>query len=201
MVLFLLALLACDMGASNAPVPSKPNMTKAGAATRAWTSLLESGCDPKGEHTHVWTPLEARILRNVPYALGGRVFSSPELAAYFKAADGGWYKGHTKEVTLTAEAQACVATLQAHETKLRESWPVPPPMEARILQDPATFEAFWGWGHELAEKHYDLVLVRPSPDGGLSVQLMAPGCDPAGDCSAYVIDCDAKNTCVATAAG
>jgi hypothetical protein len=188
---------------SDGPVTASPaiDMAMAGPAVRAWNALITAGCDPKGTMTHVWTPVEARILRNVPYAMRGYTFSSRELDVFFTRAERNWYEAHTKDVKLPEEARACVDRLKAHEDELRKEWPVAPTVERRLVSEPVVFEAYWTWGHASADKYYDLVKVEAISNGALTVEALAPGCEPEAECSAYVIQCESGQECVAVAAG
>jgi hypothetical protein len=94
-----------------------------GKILASWQSLMADGCDM--EKSHVNTPLEARVLRNVPFARGGYVFKTLQLTRLFEG-DGGWYHpiaGGT--VTLSTTEQACVDTLKNREAALRAAQPIP----------------------------------------------------------------------------
>ena len=95
-----------------------------------WNTIFQQGCDLKA--AHVRTPIEARILRNLPYAARGYVFKSPELTALY-AADGGWYAPNpAAKMTFTAQEGACIKALKAHEAELRKMMPWPKAWEAKF---------------------------------------------------------------------
>lgn len=96
-----------------------------------WHAVVsEQGCDLK--LAHVRTPIEARVLRNLPYAVRGYVFKSPELTALY-AADGGWYTPNpAAKMTFNAKEGACIKALKAHEAKLRAMMPWPKAWEAQF---------------------------------------------------------------------
>ncbi|MFH1467353.1 MAG: YARHG domain-containing protein [Pseudomonadota bacterium] len=120
--LLALALPACG----EAPAPREAEAAPAavaappayppGSLAAHYIALRETGCDPG----RISAPLIARALRNTPFAMAGRPFTSPDLTALFSA-DGGWYAPHAEpaEVTLAPADAACVASLQAHERVLR----------------------------------------------------------------------------------
>ncbi len=184
-----------------APTPSPSiDMNMAGAAARAWSKLIESGCDPSAGDTHVWTALEARVLRNVPFAMRGYSFSSADLTAFFSADGRAWYEGHSKDVVLPEAAATCVDRLKSHEQGLRAATPLDSALEGRLLQDATAFEALWGWGHASSDDpHGRTTLVRQA-DGGVMWMSTYPGCDHE-DCGGYIITCPASGPCRAMAAG
>lgn len=100
----------------------------------AYTALRDGGCDV----SKLGSPLAARVLRNVPYALGGKVFKSPELTQVFSQ-DGGWYEPTTsKDPTLSAADRACVRALTTHEQKLRKKQKkIPANIELAVTADRA----------------------------------------------------------------
>ena len=100
----------------------------------AYAALRDGGCDV----SKLGSPLAARVLRNVPYALGGKVFKSPELTRVF-GQDGGWYAPTTsKDPTLSAADRACVRALTTHEQKLRKKQKkIPANIELAVTADRA----------------------------------------------------------------
>lgn len=106
-----LICLLLATGVAHAETPKQPLLT-------AWEALLKTGCDL--EKAHVRTPIEARVLRNLPYAKQGYVFKSLELTAVYQA-DGGWYapKADAKPSFTPAEG-ACIKALKTHEKALRQ---------------------------------------------------------------------------------
>lgn len=93
-----------------------------GKLLASWQTLMSEGCDM--DKSHVNTPLEARVLRNVPFARDGYVFKTVQFTRMFEE-DGGWYHPVVgKTVTLSKTEQTCVDTLKARETTLRTAQPV-----------------------------------------------------------------------------
>jgi hypothetical protein len=110
-VIFLLSLPS----AAYAGVPQTPVLT-------TWEQLMAGGCDLA--KSHINTPLEARVLRNIPFARGGYAFKTLPLTRMFEG-DGGWYKPvPSKTVTLTPIEQACVDSLKSREAALKVAQPM-----------------------------------------------------------------------------
>lgn len=113
----MLALLTLVLGAGLVEAADAP-----GKILHTWETLMAEGCDM--EKSHVNTPLEARVLRNIPFAREGYVFKTVQFTRMFEG-DGGWYKPVSgKTVTLSKTDQACVDTLKAREATLRTAQPV-----------------------------------------------------------------------------
>ncbi len=113
-LLFIMPLLAAP-----APTGASPSPIKDG-----WAALLASNCDLKAQHVN--TPLEARALRNVPYALRGKQLKSAELTELYTA-DGGWYKPQADaKAKFNKPTWTCIKKLRNHEAALRErlKWPL-----------------------------------------------------------------------------
>lgn len=88
-----------------------------------WKALLAGGCNL--DAAHVRTPIEARILRNTPYAAAGYAFKSAELTALY-GADGGWYTPDpAARPTFEPAVGQCIKALKTHEAALRKrlAWP------------------------------------------------------------------------------
>lgn len=96
-----------------------------------WNTVVgEQGCDLT--RAHVRTPIEARALRNLPYAIRGYVFKSPELTALYQA-DGGWYAPNpAAKMTFSPKEGACIKALKEHEATLRAMMPWPKAWEAKF---------------------------------------------------------------------
>lgn len=166
---------------------------------------MAGGCDL--DKAHVSTPLEARVLRNIPFARGGYVFKTLPLTRLFEG-DGGWYKPvQGKTVTLTATEQTCVDALKAREASLMSSQP---------LSDSTADWMLW---------HRDLYLTLRSYDRGLKLQSapktveVGSGCFGDGksglrwlwldatcasarqECSGVVFECDGDCRCTAGIGG
>jgi len=109
----------------------------AGSVAAEYDRLRESGCDPAA--FAIATSVEARVLRNLPFARAGLRFRAAELAALYRA-DGDWYAPVLDTVELAADDQACVSRLLAHEQALRRQLPIDPAVEAVLVARP---EVFW----------------------------------------------------------
>jgi hypothetical protein len=84
-----------------------------------WEALLAGGCDLAA--AHVVSDVEARVLRNLPYALKGYVFKSPELAKLY-GADGAWYTPDAAaKIDFDPKTMACVEKLKKLEDDLAKS--------------------------------------------------------------------------------
>jgi len=81
----------------------------------AWIEFRDDGC----KVGDVGSPIVARALRNVPYAMKGKIFKSPELTALY-AADGGWYQPSDPDADVDSADRACVRKLDAQEKALRK---------------------------------------------------------------------------------
>jgi hypothetical protein len=104
---------------ATAPANAAPT---SGKLLASWQTLMSEGCD-MGK-SHVNTPLEARVLRNIPFAREGYVFKTVQFTRMFEV-DGGWYRPIVgKTVALSKADQACVDTLKARETLLRAAQPM-----------------------------------------------------------------------------
>lgn len=175
--------------AAAAPTPSPP-MPAAGAgkALQAWKELSEAGCDLQ-KKPFIHTYIEARILRNAPYAMRQRVFAAPDLASFFQKDGKDWYEGVPDQViVLPAEEAACVARLQAHEEMLRTRQELKHGLEARLTSDPSVFEVLWGWGKDQATSPYGPFRSFRKDDGTIGFESPEPGCS-GGDCPTRSITC------------
>lgn len=97
----------------------------------AYQFLRDGGC----KASEIGSPIVARVLRNVPYALRGKIFKSPELTYLFEH-DGGWYTGTDKSADVAAEDRACVRALDKQEKVLRKRAKIQPAIEAAISRHP-----------------------------------------------------------------
>jgi hypothetical protein len=98
-----------------------------------YAAIRDSGCDV----SKVGSPLAARVLRNVPYALGGKIFKSPELTRVF-IMDGDWYEATTnKDPALSPADRSCIRALTAQEQKLRKKQKIPAGIELAVTADRA----------------------------------------------------------------
>lgn len=226
MIFWLMAALACgDSEPTTTPAPPEPaaeptppaeppkaevppaEEAKPPQVYRDWDELLANDCD-LSHKSRVWNPLELRILRNAPYARKGWRFSAPELAAYFAAVDSSYSPGESNDaITLDAKEQACVETLKAAETKLREGVDVPPEAERRMIADPEGYRA-WTYWRGGGEDFYKFLSFTKQPDGGWTMGAPNPGCyqeakaDPDVDCGGNFLVCPGEEEpCFAAAPG
>ncbi len=195
----------CDATAApptGAPPPAATQAVPAatGPIRQAYESLLAtcaSGALP------VWTPMEARILRNTPYAVAGLRFTDADLTAVFSA-DGGWYRPTTDTPRPLGEVDAaCVAALAARERSLRSSWPVPADFEARMVRDHAVF-IFLRQSGSSATSPYWKPSFNDEDETMPGVYFPAAECErrPRNeDCYGYGILCPADGPCVSVASG
>lgn len=93
-----------------------------GSLPSEYDKLLAGGCQP--EQFDVATPIEARVLRNVPFARAGLRLTSIDLVELF-ASDGDWYRPEHDRVVLGEDDAACVTRLRRHEMVLREQLMMP----------------------------------------------------------------------------
>lgn len=161
-----------------------------GSLLQAYEALQSSGCVP--EDFGIATPIEARVLRNLPYARAGLRFASAELGALY-ASDGEWYRPVRDRVLLSDTEAACVVRLQRHERRLRAQLPIAPAVEAVLIADPRVF-------HGLREglrypNHYREAWSRAEPgrwswgfvDGGACGGDGSP--EAADDCAGLTVIC------------
>lgn len=181
LVAVFLALLACaGLGQPEAPTPPAPE----GVLPTAWRALRAAGCDPV--KAHVWTPIEARVLRQAPAAGCGRELETPELTALYRS-DGGWYTpGEGCEIP--AEDAACVARLAAWERELRTQMDVPPAYEARLLGDLSTFQGLREHGARFGGLRQAAIV--DSPMGTTDWMLLDAKCPvDSEECSGLRVAC------------
>ncbi len=127
-LLAAVSALALAAGARAAHAGDDP-----GDLRTAYTALRDGGCDV----SKLGSPLSARVLRNVPYAQGGKIFKSPELTRIFEQ-DGGWYQATTaKDPALSDADRSCARALAAQEQKLRKKQKIPAAIELAVTGDRA----------------------------------------------------------------
>lgn len=95
----------------------------------AYLELRDGGCDV----ATIGSPIVARVLRNVPYAMKGKIFKSPELTALYTA-DGGWYQPTDPDADVDSADRACVRKLDAQEKALRKRVKLKKPIEQAITR-------------------------------------------------------------------
>jgi len=98
--------------------------------------LQAAGCQP--EQFDVATPIEARVLRNVPFARAGLRLTSIDLIELY-ASDGDWYRPEHDRVELGEADATCVARLRRHEMTLREQLPLGGDVELVLTRDLGVF--------------------------------------------------------------
>jgi hypothetical protein len=112
-----------------------------------WNAIVAGGCDLDAAHVH--TPIEARVLRNLPYAQKGHVFKSYALTTLF-ASDGGWYTPNPDaKPSFTPAEGACIKALKTREAALRKTMPWPRQ-----------------WEEKFTSQHRAVVHLRSSTRGG-----------------------------------
>lgn len=178
------------------PVATPSSAT--GPVRRTWEQLLASGCD--FARVPVWTPIEARVLRNTPYALAGLKFQDINLRLLYEQ-DGGWYKPTLDQPpALDATVSACVDKLKAREGELRKTMPLPAELEARMTRDHALFEVLRQWGNTptnpYGKPHFDV-----DSEGTWHFWSTDPGCPAGEECGGYTIACPSETPCEPVAAG
>ena len=161
-----------------------------GSIPATYNRLMASGCDLS--QVQVWSTIEARILRNTPYAMRGHVFKSPELTAVFSA-DGSWYTP-SGSVSLGGEDAACVAKLAAREAELKTVFVAPTAFEKRLTADLQVFEHLHRWSQRADQTNpYTSMRIHQSPDGTWNFSATFPGCieEPESglECGGYFIQC------------
>ena len=169
---------------------------KRGPAFKTWMALMRSGCDTA--QVPVWTPIEARWLRNVALAAKGRTFENEDLAMFY-AQDGGWYVPGGGSLNLSGEEAACVVRLKQLTTSLRETLPIPEELESRMIRDHALFGVLRQWGN-VPTTPYGEARFDDDEQGMLWMHIDKHGCDaPPGEddaCVGYRIGCPIEGACV-----
>jgi hypothetical protein len=179
--------------------PTQRGSGSVGSVRMAWRDLLGAHCDLR--QVHVWTPVEAKVLWNVPYAIAGQAFEAEELTALFEA-DGGWYHPSPTPARLRADELDCVSRLQAREQALRAEAraPLSPEAEERFTRDAGAFAAWWQWGTMAEVYPYSRETIMRKGEGGWTWMARVAGCRSAR-CGTYVIDCPGEGPCRWGAAG
>jgi hypothetical protein len=160
-----------------------------------WSDLLKGGCNL--EKSGVATPIDARVLRNTPFAMKGYAFKSADLTALF-GSDGGWYIADPKSApTFAGAEQACIDKLKKHEDALRKKVALDATFEARFT---ATLDAVKAL-REMSQGFGASTLQMTSQKTGTGLQYVftEQGCKK--DCTAIFLICEADQPCVALGAG
>jgi hypothetical protein len=184
----LLALAGVVLGSMHPPpaAADKAPRTIRGEYAR----LVAEGCDPV--KFGIATAIEARVLRNVPYAVAGQRFDSEELRAIY-AADGAWYQPKARRVGIGKQDASCVARLGRHEALVRKQLPIDKAVEAVLTRDP---KVFWGLRDDASyPNRYRKASSRKSAhewswgfeDGGACGGDGSP--ESADDCSGLTVMC------------
>ena len=178
-----------------APAPTKPEKTE-GVLRANWAALLKSGCDLKAQGVGI--PIDARVLRNTPFAMKGRAFASPDLAALF-GKDGGWYVADPKaNPTFVGAELACIDKLKKHEDALRNQFAIDAAFEARFT---ATIEAVATLREvSLGFQSTTLKMKAYTSDTEQNYIFTEKACKESDECSAIGLMCNADQ-CVVIAAG
>lgn len=95
----------------------------------AYLALRDGGCKVET----LGSPIAVRALRNVPYALNGKIFKATELT-YLYAHDGGWYKPADANADVADADRGCVRALDAQEKALRKRVTIKPAIEQAITR-------------------------------------------------------------------
>ncbi len=175
-------ILACGFG----------SIVASGDASIAseYDRLMAAGCQP--ERFDVATPIEARVLRNLPFARAGLRFASAELTALYSG-DGGWYQPRDEADNLAADDRNCVERLRRHETRLREQLPIEAEVEAVLTADAGVFWALRR--HTGYPNRYRDAYSRSDPDLWSWGFMDGSACggdgspEAAGDCAGVAIVC------------
>ncbi len=148
----------------------------------AYAALRDGGCDV----SKLGSPLAARVLRNVPYALGGKIFSSPELKRVFFL-DGDWYEPTTsKDPALSAADRACVRALTTREQALRKKQKkIPASIELAVTGDRAVMLQMIA----MVSTDFPVVRTRVDRDGAQTEYTLAFETPPGEFESAVIFTC------------
>ncbi|MCB9746544.1 MAG: YARHG domain-containing protein [Alphaproteobacteria bacterium] len=182
-----------------AAAPEAPAAT--GPVRQTWEALLAAGCDFNKVPVH--TPVEARILRNTPFALAGYRFKDINLRLLYQA-DGGWYTPKLDEAPeLDGVTKACVDALKAKEEALKEAMPIPDELAARMTRDHALFKVLREWGSRPTSPYADPNFHHDEGEDSWSMFTRDPECEPQpeSECGGYSVYCPSETPCQGIAAG
>ena len=182
------------------PAPLPAAVTK-GPARETWEALVASGCDLNA--ARIFTSVEARVVRNVPFALKGYRFKDVNLRLFFEA-DGGWYTPQTDEPpALSPEESACVERLKTLEAELHKALPFPEEMAARMTRDHALFVVLRMWAQSHERSPYGDPRFAQDEEGAWRMWSTYADCTPSedGECGGYSIMCPSETPCESLAAG
>ncbi len=195
-LLSVLILSACSK-----PAPVEDSLPMDGVAVPAWQTLMENDCNPMASNSHVWSPIESRVLRGVPLALYGYDFhDDPELKAFFEEDGAGYYTAKTDSATLPEEWQSCTEVLEAHEKTLFDAFKGLDHGTVKRFTNPQVFETMWFWGSTATTSPYDGENSLQITEDYTRYEHILP-CEEGYECGAYFIECFGDEACVAGAAG
>lgn len=213
-----LPLVACVGAGSAPPAPTTPPATTVAAAPQAaepalpaavakgevrqtWEALLASGCDLKA--ARIYTSVEARAVRNVPFALKGYRFKDMNLRLLFEA-DGGWYIPQVDEPPPLSPVESdCVERLKTLEAELHKALPFPEEMAARMIRDHELFVVLRMWSRSHEASPYGDPRFSQDEEGTWRMWSTYADCTPSedGECGGYSIACPSETPCESLAAG
>ena len=198
LLLSIIATASAVMAQPALPAPTKTEKTEKteGVLRANWAALLKSGCDLKAQGVGI--PIDARVLRNTPFAMKGRAFASPDLAALF-GKDGGWYVADPKaNPTFVGAELACIDKLKKHEDALRKQFAIDAAFEARFtanVEAVATLREV-----SLGFQSTTLKMKAYTSDTEQNYIFTEKACKASDECSAIGLMCNADQ-CVVVAAG
>ena len=181
--------------------PAEPVAVAKGPVRQTWEALVASGCDLKA--ARIFTSVEARVVRNVPFALKGYRFKDVNLRLIFEA-DGGWYTPQVDEPpALSAQETACVDRLKTLEAELYKAMPFPEEMAARMTRDHALFVVLRMWSESHEASPYGDPRFAQDEEGTWRMWSTYADCTPSedGECGRYSIQCPSETPCESIAAG
>jgi len=164
--------------------PATPNIVK-----DSYEALVKSGCDVSKLHLN--TALEARVLRNTPYAIIGHIFQSPELITLMRR-DGDWFPREDGQIRMPKKDAACVRKIRAEEKDLKKTYKLDAAAQRVFTADPRVFE------HLRKNKNLkEMALRKTSKTEWSWTFIFTDACGGDGspeqkdDCSAMWITCTA----------
>ena len=116
-------------GVCFAPTAARAQYREPTTIKGAYLEFRDEGCDVAS----VGSPIVARALRNLPYAMKGKIFKSPELTALYTA-DGDWYRPTDPDADVDSADRECVRKLDAQEKKLRKRFKVKKSIEEAVTR-------------------------------------------------------------------
>lgn len=189
----VLRACGCALSLTLLALTSSASALDGASLPEEYDRLLAAGCQP--EQFDVATAIEARVLRNLPYARAGMQFASVDLTTLY-ASDGAWYRPVQSEVTLAEPDRRCVERLRRHEAKVRGQLPIAPAVE-RVLTADAT--VFWALRrHARFPNQYRDAWSSSGPSSWSWGFVDGAACggdgslEAAGDCAGLTVICSAE---------